>query len=64
MPILIWNHQDSDDCLTLIGVCEFSKRSEFEPKVRALCIAMDWQFEDVRVSHNYLNSVFALFSST
>jgi hypothetical protein len=59
MPILIWHYRSEDDSSAIfIGVCEFLQRDTFEPKVKKLCEAFNWDFKNINTQFghtNYLN---------
>lgn len=47
----------SEQSSQFIGMCEFTKRRELEPKIEALCKAMGWNLLDIKWLHVYDNCI-------
>ena len=58
MPIIcFWYDDPLNENTTLIGVCQHSKRNEFELRVRAWCTAYQYSHTNIRVTSGYLDSI-------
>lgn len=57
MPCFVYTYRcELNETTQLLGVCEASKREEFDERIKALCEAMGWDIESVDRLHCYLNS--------
>lgn len=62
MPHLAWWRDcELNESTHFLGICEYTKREKFEVKVRALCVAMEWDFGQIRMVHCYSNSILNKF---
>ncbi len=59
MPILlVYYHCDLNDETIFLGVCEYTKRKDFEIKMKAWCECYEMDFNKVQWKHGYLNTPF------
>lgn len=59
MPILSVFYPDEmdDGGGWFLGSCEYTKREEFETRIRALCVANKWQYDRCKWVHHFLNDL-------
>jgi hypothetical protein len=59
MPILLCYYAtEFSEELEFIGVCEYTKKTEFDVLVKAWCVAFDRDYKNIKWQHGYLNSLF------
>ena len=59
MPHIAWFYYcglDEGDS-KFLGISEYTKRHDFEVKIKALCVAMGWDYASIKSVHCYDNQV-------